>query len=502
MAAAARTFLAFDLGAESGRAVLGALAQGRLRLREVRRFQNEMVSLGEGLHWDAARLFEECQVALRQCAAQEESPASVAVDTWGVDFGLLDEEGRLLEQPRSYRDLRNAGAREEFFRRVPRERVYELTGIQFLPFNSLFQLQAMVRDGAPALPRARDLLFMPDLISYFLSGEKRTEFTFATTSQLYNPVTGEWEEELFSALGLSRDLMQEIVPPGTVLGMLGPKVCRETGLAPVPVVATASHDTASAVAAAPGEGGEWAYISSGTWSLMGIESDRPILTARARELNLTNEGGVGGTFRVLKNIMGLWLLQQCRKAWAAERTCSYEELVQMAEAAPAFGPLIDPDREEFLNPPDMPEAMRRRCRETGERVPETRGEFARCVLESLALKYRLVLDQLREVHPHPINRIHIIGGGTRNELLCQLAADATGLPVMAGPVEATAAGNVLVQALGLGCLASVAEVREVVRRSFPLKRYQPRKEARWEAAYRRFRELCRQDHGTEGEPNA
>ena len=490
MAASARTFLAFDLGAESGRAVLGALARGRLRLREVRRFPNEMVSLGEGLHWDAARLFGECKQALRQCAAQAGSLASVAVDTWGVDFGLLDEEGRLIEPPRAYRDRRTAGAREEFFARLPRERVYGLTGIQFLPFNSLFQLQAMVRDGASVLPRARDLLFMPDLISYFLSGEKRTEFTFATTSQLYNPVKREWEEELFSALGLSRDLMQEIVAPGTVLGALRPEVCRETGLAAVPVVATASHDTASAVAAAPGEGRDWAYISSGTWSLMGVESERPILTGRARELNLTNEGGVGGTFRVLKNIMGLWLLQQCRKAWATARVYSYEELVQMAAAAPAFGPLVDPDREEFLNPPDMPEAIRQRCRETGERPPESEAEFVRCVLESLALKYRLVLDQLREVHSQAINRIHIIGGGTRNEMLCQLTADATGLPVSAGPAEATAAGNVLIQALGLGYLDSVAQVREVVRRSFPLKRYLPRSGDRWEAAYERFRGLC------------
>jgi len=500
MAATARTFLAFDLGAESGRAVLGALAQGRLRLREVHRFPNEMVSLGEGLHWDAARLFDECKVALRQCAA--ESLESVAVDTWGVDFGLLDEEGRLIEPPRAYRDRRTAGAREEFFVRVPRERVYELTGIQFLPFNSLFQLQAMVRDGASALTRARDLLFMPDLFSYFLSGEKRTEFSFATTSQLYNPVSGDWEGELFSALGLSRDLMQEIVPPGTVLGKLRPEICRDSGLAAVPVVATASHDTASAVAAAPAEGRDWAYISSGTWSLMGVESERPILTGRARELNLTNEGGVGGTFRVLKNIMGLWLLQQCRKAWAAERVYGYEEIVEMAAAAPAFGALVDPDREEFLNPPDMPEAIRRRCRETGERPPETKGELARCVLESLALKYRVVLQQLHEVRSHAINRIHVIGGGTRNEMLCQLTADATGLPVSAGPAEATAVGNVLVQALGTGCLESVAEVREVVRRSFPPKRYQPRKEKRWESAYERFQGLCGEDSRREGEAHA
>jgi len=488
----ARVFVAFDLGAESGRAMLGSLDSGRLDITELHRFPNSMVNLRGHLYWDVVQLFREMKAAMRICAAEVTSePQSLAVDTWGVDFGLLASDGSLLGFPYGYRDSRTEGAMEQLFRRIPRERIYELTGIQFLPLNSLVQLFAMVRDRSPLLHAAANLLFMPDLFNYLLTGEKKTEFTFATTSQLYNPRTGTWAGELLDALGVSADVMQEIVPPGTTIGRLDVEVAGETGLANVPVVATASHDTAAAVAAAPAEGENWAYISSGTWSLMGVESPEPIITERSRDLNFTNEGGVGGTFRVLKNIMGLWLVRQCRRAWENEGPYSYGELTEMACSAPPFVSLIEPDHPDFLNPPDMPEAIRAFCRRTGQRAPESPAEFTRCILESLALKYRLVLDQVREVYPHPIHRVHIFGGGVRNELLCQLTADAVGLPVVAGPAEATAIGNLLVQALASGDIASLADIRDIVRQSFSVKTYNPERARDWDAAYARFRELHR-----------
>jgi len=488
----ARVFLAFDLGAESGRAILGSLQGGHLSVTQLQRFANQMVNLRGHLHWNLAQIFQEVKAGMGLCAAEfAAAPDGIAVDTWGVDFGLLGPDGSLLGLPYCYRDARTEGAMEQFFQRVPRRRLYELTGIQFLPFNSLFQLFAMVRDNSPLLQIASDLLFMPDLFDYLLTGERKTEFTFATTSQLYNPVKGDWEDELFQALGVPRGIMQQIVPPGTVIGRLSKQICEETGLQETPVIATASHDTAAAVAAAPGEGKDWAYISSGTWSLMGVESPTPVIGEESLELNFTNEGGVGGTFRVLKNIAGLWLVRQCRKAWESQRGYSYEELTSMASGAPPFRAVIEPDHGAFLNPPDMPEAIRRFCQRTKQPAPETPAQFVRCILESLALKYRMVLDQLRQIYEEPINRIHIVGGGARNDLLCQFTANAADLPVIAGPAEATAIGNLLTQALGLGYVESLVEIREIVRRSFPLKRYEPEQTAEWQAAYSRFQELSR-----------
>ena len=484
------SFLAFDLGASSGRAILGTLEEGRISIRELTRFPNEMVELHGRLHWDIVQLYQEVKKGLRACAEEGRGDLrSVAVDTWGVDFGLLAADGSLLGLPYAYRDPRNQGTPEEFFQRVPRRRVYELTGIQVMPLNSLYQLYVLARDQSPLLSIADALLFTPDLLSYFLAGVKKTEFTIATTSQLYNPVRRGWEPELFAALGVPQGIMQEIVPPGTVLGPLRSPVARETGLPEMPVIATASHDTGSAVAAAPAEGMEWAYISSGTWSLVGFESDRPIISDQALDLNITNEGGVEGTFRLLKNVSGLWLVQECRRAWARDQLHSYEELAHMASTAAPSKALLDPDHPDFLSPTDMPEAIVRYCRRTNQPVPEGPADFVRCILESLALKYRLVLDQLRQVSPRPLKALHIIGGGCRNETLCQFSADATSLPVLAGPSEATAVGNLLVQALALGQVGSLAEVRKIVRRSFPLRRYEPQQTAAWEAAYERFRSL-------------
>jgi len=484
---ARHALLAFDLGAESGRAFAGLLEGGRLEVRELSRFANVMTRVRGHLHWDVLQLLREMEGGLGTFASDYgDRLEGVGVDTWGVDFGLLGADGGLLGFPYVYRDKRIEGAMEGFLERVSRERVYELTGIQLMPINTLYQLYSMVRDGSPLLEEAADLLFMPDLFAYLLSGEKVAESTIASTSQLYDPRAGGWAEELFEALGISTGLMQEIVEPGTVIGSLDREIRRRTGVGEAPVIATAGHDTAAAVAAVPAEGEDWAYISSGTWSLMGVESGKPIITRESRGFNFTNEGGVAGTFRVLKNIMGLWLVQQCRKAWAEERAYSYEELTQMAAAAEGEGAIVEPDHPSFLNPPDMPAAIREFCERTGQRPPETPGEFVRCVLVSLALKYRLVLEQLRRMCGRPIARIHVVGGGTRNELLSQLTADATGLPVICGPVEAAAIGNVLVQAMALGHVGSVDEIREVVRRSFEVRHYEPQRSGAWEGLYERF----------------
>jgi len=489
-AMAAKSFLAFDLGASSGRAILGTLQDGKISLRELHRFPNEMMELQGHLHWNIGQLYQELKQGMKACASgAEPKPESLALDTWGVDFGLLSSDGNLLGLPYAYRDARTQNAPEQFFALIPRKRVYELTGIQVMAINSLFQLYAMARDDCPLLKVADCLLMMPDLLNYFLTGEKKGEFTIATTSQLYNPVASNWEPELFDALGVNVRIMPAIVLPGTVMGKLRSTVCQETGLPEMPVIATASHDTASAVAAAPGEGTGWAYISSGTWSLVGFESEKPIITQQALASNVTNEGGVGGAFRVLKNVTGLWLVQECRKAWSRDRLYEFSELAEMTTSAPAFKAVIDPDHESFMNPPDMPEAICQYCERTGQNIPESHAEFVRCILEGLALKYRTTLDQIQQLSPHRIRVIHIIGGGSKNETLCQFAANATGLPVVAGPDEATAVGNLLVQAMALGCIGSLAEIRETVRRSFPLKRYEPEDTAEWQSAYSRFCEL-------------
>ena len=482
-------FLAFDLGASGGRAFAGTLSDGRLEIAELSRFGNGMVGLRGGLYWDVVELFQQIVRGIEVCVSAGDRPESIGIDTWGVDFGLLAADGSLVSVPRAYRDPRLDGAMEGFLEIVPRERVYELTGIQLMRLNTLFQLYAMVRERWPLLAAATDLLMMPDLFNYLLTGERKAEFTIATTSQLYDPTAGAWAGELFDALGLSPAIMQEIVQPGAVVGTLDVRAGATPALSGLPVVATASHDTAAAVAAAPGEGKDWAYISSGTWSLMGVESDRPIITPESLALNFSNEGGIGGTYRVLKNISGLWLVQQSRQAWAKDRLYSYEELTEIGAQATGFDSIIEPDAPDFVNPADMPLAIRRFCQRTAQPVPETVGEVMRCILVSLALKYRQVLDQLRQVYPHPINRIHVIGGGSRNELLCQLTADATGVEVLAGPAEATVIGNLLVQAMGLGQIASPAAIREVVRASFALKRYEPRGGPDWEEAYQRFRDL-------------
>jgi len=486
-------FLAFDLGAESGRAVLGVLENDRLSVRELHRFANGPVRFLGHEHWDLFRLFEDIKTGARLCAQEAGvQPDSLAVDAWGVDFGLAAEDGSLLGLPFAYRDSRTAGAMEYFFQRMPREDVYGLTGVQFMPFNTLFQLAAMVRDRSSLLEAASRLLFMPDLFHYFLTGRMSSEFTIATTSQIYNPRRRAWSGEIMAALGLPESLLPDVAAPATVLGPITAETAAATGLrSGIPVTATASHDTGSAVAAVPAEGGDWAYISSGTWSLLGIETPEPIINGRTLKLNFTNEGGLGGRFRFLKNVTGLWLLQQCRKSWesAGGTSLDYAELVQAAEAAPAFRILIDPDDPDFLNPPDMTQAIRAYARRTRQPEPDSVPVYVRCILESLALKYRRVLDELRQVSPRPIKKIHVIGGGSQNALLCRFTAEAAGLPVAAGPSEAAASGNILGQALALGAVHSLEEIRAVMRNSFKLETYQPCDSPAWEKAYGRFQEI-------------
>lgn len=482
-------YIALDLGAESGRAILGSLQGDRLRIEEKARFSNETQSIGGHLYWDINELFSNIKNGMRLCARTEIHPESVAVDTWGVDFGLLDRGGTLLERPYSYRDHRTDGMMERFFEVVPRQRVYDLTGIQFMQLNSLFQLYATVLTDPGLFRRVARLLFMPDIFNYLLTGETKCEFTIATTSQIFNPRRMDWDPELLSALGIPRSVMQEIVAPGTSLGLLKESIAGETDLEGIGVTAVASHDTGSAIAAIPAEGEDWAYISSGTWSLMGVEIGIPIITEDALNANFTNEGGVEGTFRFLKNIMGLWLLQQCRKEWSSSTQYTYDDLIRLTDGAKPFRSLIDPDYSDFFNPPSMQKSIQAYCQKTSQRAPEQAAEFVRCILESLALKYRATLEQLRQLTGRRISRVHVIGGGSQNRLLCQYAANAMGVPVIAGPVEATAIGNILIQAHALGHVGSLAEIRMIVGQSFQPVRYEPRDQDVWKSAYERFTTL-------------
>jgi rhamnulokinase len=483
-----KKFLAFDLGAESGRAVLGTFDGGRLQTREVRRFPNRTVDVQGQLCWDIWRLLDEVKAGLRACAGAGEIE-SIGIDTWGVDFGLLAKDGTLLSMPRAYRDPEFRGAMAKFLKRVPRRRIYELTGIQFLGFNTLYQLYALGRAGSRLLKQADALLFMPDLLNYLLTGVKTTEFTIATTSQLYDPARRAWADELFDGLGVPARIMQEVVGPGSHVGKLRKDISSETGFSTGSVVTTASHDTAAAVAGVPAEGDDWAFISSGTWSLVGVETRQPHTGKEALRHSFTNEGGVCGTFRLLKNVTGLWLLRRCVEEWQEYGQVDYESLLAEAARLPAPDTVIDPDWYQFANPRRMSFVLSRYCRLTGQRMPTTHAQWARVILNSLALKYRIVLDWLRTFYKRPINRIHVVGGGVRNRLLCQLTADATGLPVHAGPVEATAVGNLMVQAMAAGCVHDLAEMRAVVRRSFDVEVFVPRPDERgwWKGAEVRLR---------------
>jgi rhamnulokinase len=463
--------LAIDLGAESGRAVIGAFDGDRLVLEEAHRFPNVPVEAGGTLHWDALRLYADLLDGLRAAG----TVASVGIDTWGVDFGLVDARGRLLGNPVHYRDRRTEGQVERAAGLVPPREVYERTGIQFLAINTLYQLMAMAAAGEPQLEVARQLLLMPALFAYWLCGTAACERTIATTTQCYDVRAGEWALDLVARLGVPTHVFGDVVEPGTDLGPLRPE------LGTARVIAPGTHDTASAVAAVPfAPGRPAAFVSCGTWSLVGVELERPVVTDAALEANLSNEGGVAGTVRLLKNAMGLWLVQECRRAWAREgRTWSYAELMDMAGAATPLTALIDPDDERLVRPADMPAQIAACCAERGLPVPATQGAIVRCALESLALKHRSVVASLEAVTGTEVEVVHVVGGGARSALLCQMTADACERPVVAGPVEATALGNLLLQAMTLGLLGSLDEARELVRRSVELRTYEPCPDGRW-----------------------
>lgn len=493
---AEQIYLAIDLGAESGRVMAGLFDGRQVRLEELHRFPNGPVHVADTMRWDLIRLWSEIQAGLAKAATRfGQKIVSVGVDTWGVDFVLLSKTGEMLGQPYHYRDQRTRGTMEQTFQRVPRSEIFSQTGLQFMEINSLYQMVAMNQTNGPLVQLADRFLMIPDFFHWLLSGSRVVEFTNATTSQMFHPVNRTWSFDLLRKLNLPTQMFGDIVEPGTKLGSLREDVARRTGLSRLDVVAPPTHDTAAAVVAVPTEktgNANWAYISSGTWSLMGLELPHAVLTQRALELNVTNEGGIDGTYRLLKNIMGLWLVQECRRSFERSGTpYDYGLLAQVARDAKPFRAFVDPDDRAFMAPQDMPEAIRDWCRKTNQEVPDSEGGIVRCALESLALKYRTVLGWLEELSGERVEVIHIVGGGTQNELLNQFAANATGRPVITGPIEATALGNILVQARTAGAVGSLSEIRDVVRASSTMKRYEPENTAAWNEAYTRFSSIVK-----------
>ena len=484
-------YLALDLGAESGRAVVGSFDGQRLTLEEAHRFPNGPVALPDGLHWDHLRLFSEVKTGIAKAVQKHGAAlASLGLDTWGVDFALLDKTGALLGNPHHYRDSRTDGVIEKACRRVKREEIFRRTGIQFMQINTLFQLYSMVLSRSPLLAPARRLLMTPDLFNYWLTGRMVNEQSIASTSQCYDPNEGDWARALLKRLKLPVRIFGKIVPPGTVIGKLRPGLAAETGARDLKVVAPGCHDTACAVAAVPAQTDSYAYLSSGTWSLMGIEAKGPAINAQSLAWNFTNEGGVCGTIRLLKNITGLWLVQECRRAWAgAGGELSYAELMRLAQHAPPFVAVLDPDYPDFAKPGQMPAKIAAYCQRTRQPVPGDKGSLVRCALEALALRYRWTFEKLEALAGRRLDVLHIVGGGTQNTLLNQMAADSVGRPVVAGPIEATAAGNVMMQMLALKDIQSLAEGRALIRRSFETRLYEPRRSREWEEAYSRFLKL-------------
>ncbi len=496
---AAQTFLAFDLGAESGRAISGAWDGNTLAIEQLHRFPNRPVRVQNSLHWDILALQANLEDGLAAHAARHGSDlASLGLDTWGVDFALLGADDTLVGLPHHYRDRRTDGMLEAAFELMPRDQIFDLTGLQFIGINTLYQLLAMRRANASALQAAKTFLMIPDLFNFWLSGVKTSEWTIASTTQMVDPRTHHWSRPLLHALDLPFHILPPIVEPGTVLGPLLGSVAARTGFGgrPPQIIAPATHDTGSAIAAVPAATPNFGYISSGTWSLVGVETREPVMGAAALRHNLTNEGGVDGTYRVLKNISGLWLVQESRRAWArAGEEYSYAELTERASQATPFRSLIDPAHPSLVAPDDMPVAIRACCAAEGQPTPDDPGAVVRCALESLALAYRQTFDQLAEVRGVRVDAIHVVGGGSQNRLLCQFTANACGVPVVAGPVEATALGNLLVQMIAHGTIGSLAEAREIVRRSTPVERFEPTDRAAWDDAYGRFQQICANGNG-------
>lgn len=479
-------YVAFDLGAGSGRAMLGAFDGERLEISELHRFPNEGVRLLGSLHWDATGMYAHLLAGLAKAAGHK--PVSLGVDTWGVDYALLDRDGKLIGEPYNYRDSRTDGVMEKVLAITPREEIFEHTGLQFMKLNTLYQLYA--HKGSAALEAARTFLMMPDLMHYWFTGVKACEFTDASTTQFHDPRKKDWARPLLEKLGLPADIFPDVVQPGTKLGPLHAGVAGDCGCGPMDVVAPGSHDTASAVAAVPAGPGHWAYLSSGTWSLLGVETPQPYVNDAVLKRNFTNEGGVWGTTRLLKNICGMWLLEECRREWSRQGIqTTYSELMEGA-AKENFRSVIHVNDPAFVAPGGMPQRIAEACRANGQPVPETPAQFARCIFESLALAYRVVVEDLNAITGVKTETLHVVGGGSKNELLNQYTADCLGIPVVAGPVEATAAGNVLVQAVAMGRISGGAQIREVVRRSFSPKTFEPRGDAsRWDEALATLRAM-------------
>ncbi|MDQ6421805.1 rhamnulokinase family protein [Paenibacillus sp. LHD-117] len=482
--------LAFDLGASSGRAMLGRLADGKIQLEELHRFPNDPVQAGGRLHWDILRLLHELKQSLLKAKHRGIKLSSIAIDTWGVDFGLLGEGNELLGNPYHYRDPHTNGVMERVLGKVTSDEVFGRTGIQFMSINTIYQIASMKEAGSPLLREAKHFLMIPALLRYFLTGEIHNEFSLATTTQLYNPLTGDWDDQLLEAIGADRSMFGPVVQPGTPVGRLSDEVCAELGIESVPVIAVAEHDTGSAVAAVPALEPSFAYLSCGTWSLIGTEVGEPVIHAKAQELNFTNEGGVYGTYRLLKNIMGLWILQECRREWERSGVSySFPELVALASAAEPFACFIDSDDDMFLPPGDMPARIRSFCERTGQKAPEGAGAYVRAILESLAFKYRYALEQTESLSGVAYKGLHMVGGGIQNTLLCEWTANAIGKPVWAGPTEGSAIGNMLVQWITNGELGDIWEARRVVSDSFPVAVYEPNEREQWDQAYAAFKAM-------------
>jgi len=497
-------FFAVDLGATSGRTIIGSMADGRLEQEEITRFPNNLIETGGHFYWDIYALYLEMIRGLKEVARRGLDIASIGIDTWGVDFVFIGDDGAILRNPMAYRDPHTFGRMEEYFEKVmDRQNVYDITGIQFMNFNSLFQFYAMQQDGNVAMKMAKEVLFVPDALSWMLTGEAVCEYTIASTSQMLDPRTGDLSEKLIESVGMKRSQFGRMVQPGTQIGVLTEEVQKMTGLGPVPVIAVAGHDTGAAVAAVPAKNEQFAYLSSGTWSLMGIETKNAIINDRSYELNFTNEGGIEGTTRFLKNICGMWLYERCRKEFKDSTgeplSASHQELQGSAMQVEAFRSIINPDDKAFANPPSMIEAIQTYCRETGQAVPETPAEICRCIFDSLALRYRQVFQWLKEFYlstgkpSSTINVLHIIGGGSLNKYLNQFTADACGVEVLAGPQECTAIGNIMLQAKAMGLVKDIWEMRRIIANSVDLVAYHPSGDkATWDAAYEKYLKVTNQ----------
>ena len=481
-----KCFFAVDLGATSGRTIIGTLAGGKIELEELTRFDNNLIETGGHFYWDIYALYFEIIKGLKLAAQRKLPIRSIGIDTWGVDFVCVGKDGALLRNPISYRDPHTFGMMEDYFEHaVSKERVYDITGIQFMNFNSLFQLYTMRKNGDSALENADKVLFVPDALSYMLTGKMVCEYTIASTSQMLDPRTKQLDEELLQSVGLTRGNFGEMVNPATEIGVLTKEVQQMTGLGEIPVIAVAGHDTGSAVAAVPAKDEKFAYLSSGTWSLMGIETKNAIIDSLSYERNFTNESGIEGTTRFLKNICGMWLYERCRKEWT-DAPKSHTELIAAAMQQPAFQSIINPDDPMFANPSSMVEAIKDYCRQTGQHVPEGYAEICRCIFESLALRYRQVFGYLRDMAPFPIEVLHIIGGGSLNAYLNQFTANSLGIEVLAGPQEGTAIGNIMLQAKASGDVADIWDMRRIIAASLELKRFEPADRDAWDGAYERF----------------